>query len=94
MVFARFEKVSGRIPHETIIVHSPIASQDADPIPFQERFGLKDFVLCVGRIEDLKNQLGLISAMQGVNIPLVLIGNLNNAHRAYCRKVLREVKKK
>jgi len=94
MVFTRFEKVSGHISHETIMVGSPLPSQDVDPIPFQEKFGLKDFILCVGRIEDLKNQLGFILAMKGEDIPLVLIGSLNSAHRGYCRKVLREVEKK
>jgi len=41
---------------------------------FKRRFGVDQFVLCVARIEDRKNQLTLIEAMQGVDIPLVLIG--------------------
>ena len=34
----------------------------------------KDFVLCVGRIEDRKNQLALIKALRGTGLKLVLIG--------------------
>lgn len=39
----------------------------------QRAFG-RNFVLCVARIEDRKNQLTLIAAMRGMNVPLVLIG--------------------
>lgn len=34
----------------------------------------KDHVLCVGRIEGLKNQLNLIKALMGTSIPLTIIG--------------------
>ena len=47
----------------------------------------------IARIEDLKNQLSLISALKGAGIPLVLVGGLNPAHRSYCRRVLSEVEK-
>lgn len=39
----------------------------------QRSFG-EDFVLCVARIEDRKNQLTLIEAMRGMDVPVVLIG--------------------
>jgi len=35
---------------------------------------MKDFVLCVGRVEDRKNQLALIKALKGTGLQLVLIG--------------------
>ncbi len=93
MVFARFENINKRISHKIIMVHSAIAGQVPDPVLFQKRFGLRDFILCVGRIEDLKNQLNLILAAGEKKIPLVLIGRLNMAHRGYCRRILRYVEK-
>jgi len=42
---------------------------------FARQFGIKDFVLCVGRIEPRKNQLGLIRALKGVDIPVVFVGS-------------------
>lgn len=47
----------------------------ADPSLFVGRFGLRDFVLCVGRIEPRKNQLRLVKAMAGLGIPTVFIGD-------------------
>lgn len=38
------------------------------------RFGARDFVLCVGRVDANKNQLNLIRALRDENIPLVLAG--------------------
>ncbi|MBX7167143.1 MAG: glycosyltransferase family 4 protein [Pirellulales bacterium] len=47
----------------------------ATPEAFYERFGLRDFVLCCGRIEPRKNQLALIRALAGRALPLVLLGD-------------------
>lgn len=61
-----------------------------DPRPFLEGYGIEPgFVLSVGRIEDLKNQLGLIRALQHAPLPLVLVGAVNPLHRAYARAVAR-----
>jgi glycosyltransferase involved in cell wall biosynthesis len=61
-----------------------------DPGPFCGAFGLSPgFVLCVGRLEDLKNQLGLILALEREPVDLVLIGQTNPLHRAYARAVRR-----
>lgn len=48
---------------------------DADPTPFQERYGLRDFVLMVSRISRHKGQLRLIQAMHNTGVHLVFIGN-------------------
>jgi len=61
----------------------PAELEDADPAPFVRRFGLERFVLSVGRIEDLKNQLTLIEAMTGLETPLVIVGGVNPRHRWY-----------
>jgi glycosyltransferase involved in cell wall biosynthesis len=42
--------------------------------PFLERFGLSDFVLCVGAVEPRKNQLLLVEALRGTELELVLVG--------------------
>lgn len=55
-----------------------------DPDP---RF--QDAVLCVGRIEGRKNQLELIRAMRGTDIPLKIVGKPSPNHRGYfeqCRQ--------
>jgi len=67
----------------------PAEALAADPAPFVERYGVKDFVLCVGRVEDLKNQLALIHALEPLDVPLVLAGGFNPRHRHYTRMVSR-----
>lgn len=42
---------------------------------FTSEYGVRDYVLCVGRIERRKNQLMLLQALEGTNLPIVLIGN-------------------
>ncbi len=56
---------------------------DADPTLFIERFGVQDFVLVTGIFEERKNHLGIIEAMRGLDIPLVLIGATPPEHRWY-----------
>jgi glycosyltransferase involved in cell wall biosynthesis len=40
----------------------------------QEQYGLRDFVLEVGAISPVKNQLGLIDALYDLPVPLVFVG--------------------
>lgn len=47
---------------------------NATPKLFREKFGLDNFVLCVGRVDANKNQLNLIRALRDENLPLVLAG--------------------
>ncbi len=56
---------------------------DADPKPFVEKYGLRDFVLCASRIENRKNQLQLLIAMREIDAPLVLIGQPNPNQQDY-----------
>lgn len=46
----------------------------ASPRQFVEKYGLEDFVLCVGKIEPRKNQVNLAKAMGGGKHKLVVIG--------------------
>lgn len=54
-----------------------------NPDLFQKKYGLKDFFLCVGRIEPRKNQLALIHAHRGMERPLVLIGEAVSRYQDY-----------
>jgi len=55
--------------------------------PFISRYGVRDFVLCVGRVLPHKNQLALIQALKGTGLPLVFIGAVNDPfYLARCRK--------
>jgi glycosyltransferase involved in cell wall biosynthesis len=49
-----------------------------------------DCVLCVGRIDGLKNQLNLLRAMRDLPIPLVLIGQPAPNHGKYFEMIKRE----
>lgn len=65
----------------------------AKPDPFISRFGIRDFILCAGRIEPRKNQLNMIRALKGTNIPLVFIGNYVPLYRSYYEACRREADK-
>lgn len=62
----------------------------SDPNIFIRRYGIKDFVLFVGRIEEgRKNVLRLIKAMNNTDIPLVIIGTPMSSTSSYydmCKK--------
>ena len=63
--------------------------QYADGRSFESRYGIRDFVLCAGRIAAEKNQLSLIRAVRGTGMKLVLIGSAKNTLKDYydrCRQ--------
>ncbi|ABD89724.1 glycosyltransferase [Rhodopseudomonas palustris] len=63
--------------------------QPQDPALFRNAFGIEGpFVLNVGNIEPRKNQLGLVRAMAGHPLPLVLMGHQRDP--AYAAEVLAE----
>lgn len=55
------------------------------PLPF------KNFVLCVARIEELKNQINLIRACKVANLNLVLVGGLSPSQYKYFKKISGEL---
>lgn len=61
------------------IVHNAADKKfaEASPEPFIKKYGLKDFVLMVGRISNHKGQLRLIKALEGQGIDLVFIGRMD-----------------
>jgi len=66
---------------------------NSNPSIFHDRFGLNDFVLVVGRIAPVKNQLTFLKAMRGTGLQVVIIGSpLSKASEYYrrCREVATE----
>lgn len=65
---------------------------DATPDLFLQHYGVRDAVLNVGHIGSLrKNVLGLLKAMEQVNVPLVLIGKIQQGE--YAERCLQLAKK-
>ena len=56
---------------------------DADRKLFIDRYQTEDFLLCVGRITSVKNQLNLIRAARGLNQKLVFIGSPEPSNKSY-----------
>lgn len=65
-----------RLPHFRLLPNGcdPELYTQADPTLFEQTHGLRDFLLCVGRIEPNKNQLLLCYALRETDIPIVLVG--------------------
>lgn len=60
--------------------------KDAKPDAFLKKFGLRGFVLAVGRIEPRKNQLNLIKAFRNVSKDLVIIGEPVSDYPGYFQR--------
>ncbi len=62
-------------PQSCNIVEVPVGHETGgtgDAALFERTFGVRDFVLCVGRLESRKNQLMLLKALEDCDIPVVL----------------------
>jgi len=62
---------------------------NASPDIFVEKYHLKDFILCVGRVEPRKNQLNLLRATKDFDIPVVIIGDctVNSVYYEKCLNI-------
>jgi glycosyltransferase involved in cell wall biosynthesis len=60
--------------------------KSADPEVFSGKYGLRDFILAVGRIEPRKNQLSLIKALRAVETDLVIVGDPVSDYKDYYAK--------
>jgi glycosyltransferase involved in cell wall biosynthesis len=93
--------VSGHEEQATVLRHLPhvktaiapfgstVMEADVGPEPFIEAYGVRDFVLCVGRLEARKNQLMLLAALEDDDIPLVFAAgdfSFQPEYVAYCRR--------
>lgn len=64
-----------------------------DEKPFVETYGMKDFLFCVGSLQARKNQISLVRAMAGTDIPLVMSGNPVLGQEAYLAELQREAQR-
>lgn len=58
----------------------------ADPELFRAQYGVSGYVLTIGRLEPNKNQLRLIRAMQGIDLPLVVVGRVSDGAQDYASR--------
>ncbi|QZY57021.1 glycosyltransferase [Crassaminicella profunda] len=58
----------------------------------KKKYGIDEYILCVGRINYQKNQWGLIKALSKEKIPLVLVGTVND--KTYLKECLKVGKEK
>lgn len=83
-------------PDKIEVIHqaiSPLFFEKVDTTKIKERYRLPDqFILAVGTIEERKNQLSILKALQAKNldIPLVMIGNPTS----YCNDIHKYVASK
>lgn len=87
-------------PDKIEVIHqaiSPVFFEKADTEKIRSKYNLpKQFVLSVGTIEERKNQLSILKAMQlkSIDLPLVMIGNptsyCNDIHKYVAAKNLQK----
>jgi glycosyltransferase involved in cell wall biosynthesis len=93
-VQARYLIGAARVPAEKVMV---VPNQIDDvffetgPGPEPGVFGIENYVLCVGNIRRLKNQLTLIGACRKLGVPLLLVGNVLTGEEDYGRAVAEAV---
>jgi glycosyltransferase involved in cell wall biosynthesis len=88
---AEQEQIEGAFRARPMVTVVPNAA-DLDvfrPMP-DPRPQYREGVLCVGRIEPRKNQLLLIRALRGSEIPLTLVGESGRHSRRYARRCIQE----
>jgi len=62
-------------------------------LAFYEKYGIRDFVLQVGTIHPVKNQIGLIKALYNLSVPIVFIGKIQAEWSNYanlCKSIASE----
>lgn len=79
------------VDHPSVsIVYNPVDAAlfgRGDPKLFEAMYGVRDYVLCVGRIESRKNQALLALALSDLDMPLVFVGHEPDAaYAALVRK--------
>jgi glycosyltransferase involved in cell wall biosynthesis len=83
--------LNGTFQTKVDVVPNGIDPAQYDPLPqpsekFLAQYGLRDFVIEVGRISPVKNQLGVIEALWDVPVPLVFIGQPEPAAPEYAER--------
>ena len=81
-------------PVQLIPIGISIEELDQVDDRFVQMTRLKDYILCVGRLEDLKNQIRILRAVENLTTPIVFIGQPNPNHGGYVRKFKRLIRNK
>ncbi len=87
----KIAEVFGLRPEDFSVIPNGVdqSFREADRSLFTQRYQIENFLLCVGRIANVKNQLGFIRAAAGLNLRLVFIGSPEPSTMGYyeqCRK--------
>jgi len=75
------------------VIHNGVSAEflSGDPGIFQKRYGINNFILCVGHLGfKRKNGLALVRALKQINHPSVIIGNIDDAGEG--KEILSEIK--
>lgn len=85
MELEKIEEIVGKVRDFEVIPNAVdlIFAQKDDS--FINQFGQKDYILCVANYIARKNQHNLIKAIEGLNIPLIMVGGAVNTHIGYYR---------
>lgn len=65
-------------PYQVVYNGVDSSFYEASSEEFEKEYGLKDFVLCVGRIIPRKNQLTVIKSLLNTDLRMVFIGDIND----------------
>jgi glycosyltransferase involved in cell wall biosynthesis len=81
--FLRSYFLLANLDRRAFVIPNGIDRSLYDPLPepnidFCQKYGIQDFVLQVGRVETIKNQLGLIQALDNVRVPIVFVGRTDD----------------
>jgi glycosyltransferase involved in cell wall biosynthesis len=68
------------------VIPNGVSTKPGDAIRFFKKYQVKDFILSVGRIEPIKNQITLIRATKDLDYPLVFIGTGAASQSEYERR--------
>jgi glycosyltransferase involved in cell wall biosynthesis len=84
----RFFNLKSNFRDRVDVVLNAIDTELYESIPapsqeFLQQYGVRDFILQVGTINPVKNQLGLIEALYDLPLPLVFIGPVTSAYTDY-----------
>lgn len=66
------------VPYTVVYNGVEVENEEVPLYNFKERYNLNNYILCVGRIEERKNQLRLAQVCNDIGIQLVLIGSIKD----------------
>ena len=80
-----------RVVYDSVL---PTSIDSATAAEFVAEYGVRDCILSVGSFDERHNQLSLVRALRRTNIPIVLIGSVNDGSQRYlaeCKKAAERI---